>query len=178
MTQILIIYAHPNPQKSRLNKQLAYAASTLSSVKVHDLYQHYPDFDIDVTYEQSLLEKADIVVFQHPVYWYSCPSLMKEWLDLVFHNGYAYGEGGYQLTGKCWMSALSTGAEQSAYQVGGGHGHELEQFLLPFKQTAQYCGMKFMQPFISYHARQLNDSQIQQQAQEYKAHLNNLCDSQ
>jgi len=174
MTQVLIIYAHPNPQKSRLNKQLAYAASALNFVTVHDLYQHYPDFDIDVTYEQSLLQKADVVIFQHPIYWYSCPSLMKEWLDLVLHNGYAYGKGGQQLTGKRWLSAVTTGSDQFAYKSDGIHGHELEPFLLPFKQTAKYCGMTFLSPFISHQARKLDDSQIQQQAQKYKTLLNSL----
>lgn len=174
MTQILIIYAHPNPQKSRLNKQLAFTASRLDFVTVHDLYQHYPDFDIDVAHEQTLLNKADVVIFQHPIYWYSCPSLMKEWLDLVLHNGYAYGKGGYQLTGKRWLSAISTGADQHAYKTDGSHGHELEQFLLPFKQTAHYCAMTFLPPFISHQARKLNDADIQQQAQRYKTLLNDL----
>jgi len=40
----------------------------MEGVLVHDLYEAYPDFDIDVSYEQDLLREHDVIVFHHPVY--------------------------------------------------------------------------------------------------------------
>ena len=59
----------------------------------HDLYEAYPDFHIDVEREKALLEEYPRIVWQHPFYWYSTPSLMKEWFDTVLQYGWAYGKG-------------------------------------------------------------------------------------
>jgi len=44
----------------------------LEDVKVHDLYQHYPNMFIDVAREQRMLRDYDIIIFQHPFY---CPHI-------------------------------------------------------------------------------------------------------
>jgi glutathione-regulated potassium-efflux system ancillary protein KefF len=61
---------------------------------VHSLYDLYPDFDIDVDAEQAALKHADLVVWMHPIYWYSVPAMLKHWFDVVLLRGWAYGEGG------------------------------------------------------------------------------------
>ena len=57
------------------------------------MYEKYPDFNIDVDYEKKLLEKNQIIIWQHPFYWYSAPPLLKQWIDLVLEFGWAYGPG-------------------------------------------------------------------------------------
>ena len=74
---------------------------------MHDLYEAYPDFDIDVRREQELLAAHEVIVLQHPFYWYSAPALLKEWQDLVLEHGWAYGSGGTALRGKALLSAPS-----------------------------------------------------------------------
>jgi glutathione-regulated potassium-efflux system ancillary protein KefG len=60
-----------------------------------DLYETYPDFAIDIEAEQEkLLTAHDVIALQFPLYWYSTPALLKEWLDLVWLHGFAYGEDG------------------------------------------------------------------------------------
>ena len=81
--RVLILYAHPMPRKSRANRALAEAVRGLEGVTFHDLYEAYPDFFIDVAREKALLVEHDVIVLQHPFYWYSAPALVKEWLDLV-----------------------------------------------------------------------------------------------
>ena len=81
--KVLLLYAHPESQDSVANRVLLRPASQLSNVTVHDLYAHYPDFFIDIPREQALLREHDVIVFQHPLYTYSCPALLKEWLDRV-----------------------------------------------------------------------------------------------
>lgn len=91
--KVLLIYAHPESPSSVANQLLLQAARRLSNVTVHDLYAHYPDFFIDIHHEQHLLRNHQVIVFQHPLYNYSCPALLKEWLDRVLARGFASGVG-------------------------------------------------------------------------------------
>ena len=100
---ILLTFAHPAYHKSRANRALLEAVQTLDRLTVNDLYETYPDFMIDVPREQELLLSHDVLVFQHPFYWYSSPAHLKEWLDLVLTHGFAYGHEGKALLGKKWL---------------------------------------------------------------------------
>ena len=84
---------------------------------VHDLYEAYPDLDIDVAREKALLLAHDVIVWQHPFFWYSTPAILKEWQDLVLEFGWAYGPGGTALRGKLFVSAITTGGREAAYDA-------------------------------------------------------------
>ncbi len=146
--KVLIEFAHPALQKSRVNKLLISAAAETEGITINDLYENYPDFHIDVPREQQLLLHHDVIVFQHPFYWYSCPALLKEWQDLVLEHGFAYGSTGNALRGKIMLSVISTGGNKSSYQSGGHNQHEIKSLLLPFSQTANLCGMTYLAPFL------------------------------
>ena len=97
--RVLIIFAHPRFEKS-LNQMLLVKQIPLSGdITFHDLYEHYPDFNIDMEAEQRLLTEHDVIVWQHPLYWYSAPALLKQWIDIVLDFGWAYGPGGTSLKG-------------------------------------------------------------------------------
>ena len=113
--RILILFAHPAYQKSRAQRQLLAAVQDLEAVTINDLYEEYPDFNIDVAREQELLLAHDVVVFQHPFYWYSSPAILKEWQDLVLEYGFAHGSGGTALAGKIALTAISSGGGLDAY---------------------------------------------------------------
>ena len=89
--RILVLFAHPALEKSRVNRRLMRGIDHMDGVTFHDLYEAYPRLDIDVAHEQTLLTEHDVVVFQHPMYWYSTPAILKEWQDLVLQHGWAYG---------------------------------------------------------------------------------------
>ena len=86
MRKVLINFAHPARKRSKINSALRAALEGLDDVTINDLYANYPDFLIDVEREQSLCEDHDVIIFQHPFYWYSTPAIMKEWLDLVLQH--------------------------------------------------------------------------------------------
>jgi glutathione-regulated potassium-efflux system ancillary protein KefG len=79
MAAVLILFAHPALEKSRVHAQFIKELDGINGVTFHDLYEAYPDFDIDVQHEQALLLKHDIIVWQHPFYWYSSPAIIKQW---------------------------------------------------------------------------------------------------
>jgi len=159
---ILLIYAHPANQHSRVNRRLLDVARAIPNVQVNDLYENYPDFLIDVEREQALLKAADLIIFQHPLQWYGMPSLLKEWIDVVLEHGWVHGSGDNELAGKdCWL-ALSIGGTAADYQEGGQHGYPLSAFLTPFLQTAKLCGMNWLRPYVLYGAHQISESQVQE----------------
>ncbi len=177
MASVLVLYAHPAPHKSRINRRLAAAAREVAGVTFRDLYELYPDYMIDVEEEQRLLSEHDVIVFQHPFYWYSAPSLVKEYLDLVLTYGWAYGEGGTALQGKSLLQAISAGGSAEVYCSQGRNRFTVRQLLAPFDQTACLCGMRYLAPHVIHGANQLADAaSIQPLAQRYARLLKALRD--
>lgn len=152
------------------------AVKNMDHVTLHDLYELYPNFDIQIPREQDLLLAHDIIILQHPMYWYSGPALLKQWLDLVLEHGWAYGMKGTALRGKWLMSAISTGGPEAAYTLEGHHQHTLKQFMLPYEQTAKLCNMHYLPPAAITGAHKLDDTAIQQKALQYRALLERLRD--
>ncbi len=146
--RILLLFAHPAIEKSRVNRELVEEARRVPGVTVRDLYETYPDLIIDVRVEQTLLLEHDVILFQHPFYWYSTPAILKEWMDLVLEYGFAYGERGTRLRGKSWVHAITTGGPEEAYAPEGANRFTLRELLAPLDQTATLCGMKFLDPFV------------------------------
>jgi glutathione-regulated potassium-efflux system ancillary protein KefF len=159
-TKVLVIYAHADPQRSRVNRQLADAARATPGVVVHDLYATYPDFYIDVAREQALIAQADMLVLLYPIRWYAMPSLLKEWIDVVFEAGWAYGDGATGLKGKACLLAVTTGGTADAYSEQGLHGHPFAAFLPPIEQTARLCGMRWQDPLVLHGAHHASDAQL------------------
>ncbi|MDF3819215.1 NAD(P)H-dependent oxidoreductase [Leptospira sp. 96542] len=168
MPRVLFILVHPNFENSKANQFLLDSLPVDDRVTIHDLYEKYPNHFIDVKFEQNLLLEHDIIFFQHPFYWYSCPALMKQWIDLVLEDGWAYGEGGLHLRGKIWRQGITTGGNQNSYKHDGFHKYSIENFLLPFKQTALLCGMDYQDPFIVHGTFQLTEKELIAEAKRFK----------
>lgn len=165
---ILVLFAHPALQKSRVNRHLIQSVRELDRVRIHDLYEEYPDFQIDVPREQELLRAHDLVVFHHPFYWYSSPALLKEWIDLVLQYGFAYGSRGLELQGKGFMNAITTGGGVQAYGRDGLNHFTVREFLAPFEQTAKLCHMQYLPPFVVQGTHLLQHDNIQRYADDYR----------
>lgn len=171
----LVLYAHPAPHRSLLNRRLAEAARAAPGVLLRDLYESYPDFDIDGEGERALLAQARLVVFLHPFRWYGMPSMMKEWMETVLLPGWAYGGresgSGGALRGKaCWL-VTTTGSGPDAYRPGGLHGRPFDDFLAPYEQTAALCGMDWIAPLAIHGAAGADDAAIDAHVAEFRRRL-------
>jgi glutathione-regulated potassium-efflux system ancillary protein KefG len=173
---VLVLFAHPAIRKSRVNRHLVDAVSDLDGVTVNDLYDEYPDLDIDVAREQELLAKHDVVVFQHPFYWYSTPAILKEWQDLVLEHGWAYGHDGDALKGKALLNAMTTGGSEDSYCAKGANRFSIRQLLTPIEQTARLCGMDFLPPFVVHGTFRLTAPEIDDHAADYRRLVEALRD--
>lgn len=174
--KILILFTHPIPHKSRLNSAMINAVEGLENVSVRYLYDLYPDFYIDVKAEQELLLQHDIIVWQHPFYWYSAPALLKEWIDLVLEHGFAYGREGNALKGKQVLTATTTGGRMEAYAEGGHNRFTMNQFLAPYEQTARLCKMDYLPPFVIHGSLIIDDKDIEQVSENYRKIIISLRD--
>jgi glutathione-regulated potassium-efflux system ancillary protein KefG len=164
---ILIQFAHPALEKSRVNRVLIESVQALEGVTFRDLYELYPEFDIDVKQEQELLVAHDVLVFHHPFFWYSTPAILKEWQDLVLEHGWAYGRAGTALHGKLMLSAITTGGRESAYRVDGYNRSTIPQLLEPIAQTARLCGMDYLPPFVAHGTHAMREGDIRRHADDY-----------
>jgi len=169
MKKILINFAHPAIARSTMNRAMKAAVENLDGVTVHDLYRCYPDFYIDVAREQRLCEEHDVIVFQHPFYWYSTPSIIKEWLDLVLQHGWAYGSEGRALEGKYYFHALTAGGDDTTYRQQGANLFTISELLSPYRATANLCRMRWLPPFAVLGIHQgLADERIRGHASDYR----------
>lgn len=150
---ILVLFAHPAQHQSEAHLLLARVARGVAGVTFADLYAEYPRFEIDIDREQARLAAHDVLIFQHPIYWYSTPSLLKEWQDLVLEYGWAYGVGGTELAGKIFLCAVTAGGPKEAYTPTGHHRFPLRDLLSPLEQTANLCGMTYLPPFALFATR-------------------------
>ncbi|MGG4217960.1 NAD(P)H-dependent oxidoreductase [Paenibacillus jamilae] len=163
----LVIVVHPDLAESRINKRWMQELKKQSSVTVHNLYEVYPDEQINVANEQKLLEQHDRIVLQFPFYWYSSPPLLKKWLDKVLTYGWAYGSEGDKLQGKELLIALSAASVEENYQRDGRNRYTIEELLRPFESTSLMIGVKLLPYFVQYGAGALTDEQLEQSAQKY-----------
>lgn len=176
MNKILTLFAHPAFQKSKVNRQLVDALRKIEGVTFFDLYEEYPEMDIDVREQQQLLLKHDIIVFHHPFFWYSTPAILKEWQDLVLEHGWAYGSGGTQLKDKVLFNTITTGGSSKAYTKEGFHGVTMRQLLLPIEKTAKLCHMTYLAPYVFHGSLVMDDEAIAVQKSDYIKMLKKLHD--
>lgn len=162
----VVLLFHPNFEASRINKAFEQAIS--GDYIVRHMYDLYPDFKIDVAKEQAVLTEADRIVLQFPMYWYSSPSLLKEWQDQVLLYGWAYGSTGKALQGKELLLAVSTGAPNYTHEAGMYTATEL---LRPFQAMAEFCGMTYLTPFVVKGTLTMSDEDLAKHAKEYAEYL-------
>jgi len=170
--KILILFFHPLFEKSSANKALVENIPCSENFTFHDVYQEYPNFDIDIKREQLLLSQHDIIIWHHPLYWYNCPPLMKQWIDMVLEYGWAYGKNGDALKDKIIFQVITTGANRNSYCQTGFNRFKFPSFLYAFNQTAKVCNMLYFPPFVIHGTFKITKKDIENIGLVYK---NLLC---
>ena len=141
MKNVLVISGHTDLASSVANKTiLDTVAKLLPQAEIVKLDELYPDFKIDVKKEQDRLLKADIIVLQFPMFWFSAPSLLERWMEETFLHGFSHGSKGDKLKGKHLVLSFTSGAPAETYTP-AVMGHNIDDLLLSFKDTCAFTGM-------------------------------------
>lgn len=160
MKKILVLAAHRYPEQSRISRAAIDAFTGLPDVTVHELTRAYPDFQIDVEREQDLLRSHESVVLLFPFWWYSTPSILKEWQDQALTYGFAYGSEGKALQGKKLLVMTSTGGSAQAYTPEGYNHYSTDALLLPLQAMSNMTGMIWQKPALIQGANDITDALI------------------
>ena len=179
MKKILINFAHPLKSKSKINMALRETIADLENVTINDLYDNYPDFTINIRREQKLCLDNDIIIFQHPFYWFQAPAIIKEWLDLVLEYGWAYGRGGKALEGKLLLQVITAGGNKESYCNEGENRFTIAELTTSFRAIANHCSMDWISPFtvLGIH-KGLSDEEVAMHSSSYRKFIEALRDDE
>jgi glutathione-regulated potassium-efflux system ancillary protein KefG len=175
--KILVLFAHPRFERSIVNSTIVKVISEFPEITFNDLYEKYPHFDIDIEYEKKLLTEHQVIIWQHPFYWYSAPPLLKQWIDLVLGFGWAYGPGGNALQGKMVFNSITAGGQRAAYSPEGHNRFTVKELLSPFDQTAVLCKMTYLPPFAVHGTHHILKEELNMVAQQYRSMLERFSHS-
>ena len=132
----------------------------------------------DINAELHKITWAQHIIFQFPLWWFSTPAILKGWLDRVLVKGFAYDAGKIfnegLLKGKTASLVVTTQSPESAYQVNGLHQARIDTFLHHINHTLHFTGIKTLEPFITYAAFNLEDSQKELITKNFLVYLQDL----
>jgi NAD(P)H dehydrogenase (quinone) len=121
-------------------------------------------FAVELQAEMDKLEKADLLIFQFPLWWFGLPAILKGWVDRVFAMGFAYGPGigNYsrgRFKGRKAMLSLSTGGPLSHYAEDGLSG-ALDVVLWPIQNgMLNFTGFSVLPPFVAPGPARIGDNE-------------------
>ena len=104
----------------------------------------------EVLAEIEKLDRADLLILQYPMWWYSVPAILKGWLDrvLVYGSVYTtttrYDKGRY--AGRRAMLSVTCGGPAGSYAEDGRNG-DFNLFVWPTNYTLAYIGYTILPPF-------------------------------
>jgi NAD(P)H dehydrogenase (quinone) len=108
----------------------------------------------DIVSEIEKLKRADLVIFQFPIWWFGMPAILKGWADRIFARGFAYIPGRKYDTGmfrgKTAMIAATTGTSADTYAPDGIDGDILTVLWPIHNGLLRYSGFDVLPPFIAY----------------------------
>ncbi len=134
----------------------------------------------DIQAEIDKVQRADVLIFNFPLYWTSVPAILKGWINRVFVSGIFYGgkrfynHGGMQ--GKKAMLCLTLGGREHMFADQNAIHGLLEDYLKPLHQgTLAYAGFDVIAPFIAYHIPYLKDEDRQKILEQYQHYIENIA---
>lgn len=121
----------------------------------------------DVAAEQEKVRRADAVVLQFPLWWFSMPAILKGWVDRVFVEGFGYGirseRGGTRrygdglMAGKRALIVTTMGGSEHTVSPRGING-ALDELLFPIQHGFfWYTGMSVLPPVLIASADRMTD---------------------
>lgn len=128
----LIINAHPTPDYSHTQSFFKEVMTSLENVTYIELTKKMPKLEELIGYQR--------IIFQFPVYWYSSPAILKQWIDNTFLSD------DNRLSGVELGIVAIFGVSQAHYQAGGKESYTPSEMLRPFEMLANHLNMNYLSP--------------------------------
>ncbi|WP_439236349.1 NAD(P)H-dependent oxidoreductase [Lonepinella koalarum] len=185
MKQHLVIFAHPNHHsftKAMVNEVIKTSEQFGANTVVRNLYalNFNPVLSKDemqgvcqgiipeeVSYEQKLIQQADLITLVYPVWWMGYPAILKGYFDRVLTHGFAYQtseEGSVGLLqGKKMQQFINIGNNVVNYQE-RGFAQALDVCLV--NGLFNYCGITDIEHTLFGDLHIISDQERQAMLQE------------
>ncbi|PZU10148.1 NAD(P)H-dependent oxidoreductase [Sphingomonas sp.] len=170
----LLLWFHPEHEKSRTGRALADAAAALDGVTLVNMAALYPDIrTLDVGVEVARLLAADRLILQFPIHWYLPPPLLLAWQNSVLTRMFYIKpeEEGARIKGMPLLVAATAGNTPEAYSPEGVNLFPLADLLKPLHSTAHRCALAWSDPFLVYRANRLDEAQRAAAAADYAVRI-------
>ncbi|UXM94823.1 NAD(P)H-dependent oxidoreductase [Bartonella sp. HY329] len=142
---VLVILGHPSSNISIANHTVIQTLAAMGlEMEIRDIGKLYADHRINIIEEQAALIRHDIVIFQHPMYWFNLPAILKSWIDQVLTYQFAYGSEGNKLKGKKLLDSITIGQRENDVKTA------TQSLSSIFEKLAQYCQMDYVGTFPLY----------------------------
>ncbi len=153
----VVILDHPNYDLSNANRRFVEEMRKYpDDILIHNLQSCYPTGQIDASKEHCLIDNNGSLVFEFPLYWFTCPPKTKEWFDKVLTSDWAFKNGNH-LEGKKVAIAVTCGSEEAAYTAEGRHHRKVEEYLACMLRAFEMCKADYAGTFVLYG---INDKEI------------------
>ncbi|TLQ04301.1 flavodoxin family protein [Pediococcus stilesii] len=163
----LVIVAHPQLENSDVQPFFREAIADFPDVTWHPLTSSF-----DVLEEQKLLISNDRIIFEFPLYWYSAPALLKQWLDDVFTMKFTTGNR-YALAGKELGIVVSTGDKERSFRAGEEEQFTISELMRPYQALAGKARMRYLPVLAVYQFLYLSPDEQQRLMIRYQQYLTN-----
>ena len=166
----VVIVDHPSFDRSNAHRRFVEEMRKYpDDILIHNLQSAYPTGTIDVANEHCLIDNNGSIVFEFPIYWFTCPPKTKEWLDKVLTHDWAFKDG-HHLKGRKIGLCVTCGSEEEAYTAQGRHHRSIEEYLASMQRTFEMCDADYVGTFALYginDAKKVDAEAIGQKAREY-----------
>ncbi|WP_076460061.1 NAD(P)H-dependent oxidoreductase [Limosilactobacillus caccae] len=149
----LVIVAHPQLDSSATEAFFKTAARQADNVTWHEL-----TIPFDVVHEQQLLHSANRIILQFPMYWYSAPAILKQWLDEAWTTTLTTNR---LVKGHELGIVVTVAHPAQAFMPGASQQFTIAELLRPYQALAHATGMKYLPPLPVYQFAQQSDEQRQ-----------------
>ena len=169
----LVVIGHPDLETSLINKRwMDELKKYPENFTVHHLRHENTDHRFDLKKEQKLIEEHGNLIIQFPMYWFNCPALVKQWIDEVFTEGWAYGEGGTILKEKKIGLGISMGLKEEKLTK---YNFSVDDLILPFKITFSYTKSNFRGFYALYNSHEaINNGELDKSIDPYLSFIKNI----
>lgn len=135
-------------------------------------------FSPELSAEIGKLLRADFLLLQFPMWWFSMPAIMKGWVDRVFAFGSAYDLGHTWeqgvFVGRRAMLSVTTSAPAAAFAPNGRNG-DIERILWPIHAgMLGILGYTVLPPFAAHGIPFVGEAAMDAELERFHAMLDNL----